>query len=87
MAIDLARDSVMALNFTNRGIDVMNLAAFLRAFIGPLVPCHLLTASAGLFIVIIIEIILVMTTMMMLFRIFGIIPLEFSKVLPKNNNK
>jgi len=56
--IDLPRDSVMALDFTNHGIDVMNLAGFLRAFIGPLVPCHLLTASAGLCIVILSEIIL-----------------------------
>jgi len=45
MVSDLPRDNVMASNFISHGIDVMNLPAFLRAFIGPLVPCELLTAS------------------------------------------
>jgi len=39
---DLPRDNVGARSFIDHGIDVMDLPAFLRAFIGPLVPCELL---------------------------------------------
>ena len=45
MSLDLPRDNVMALSFMNHGIDVMNLKSFMRAFVGPLVPCDLITDS------------------------------------------
>jgi len=43
--LDLPHDSLGARSFIDHGIDVMNLPAFLRAFIRPLVPCEPSTDS------------------------------------------